>query len=80
MVHEGVIYHLGKLFLSQASKLKQEILQRAHKELLFSYMQSTRIYSLILKIFDWEGMEEELHQLMIGRNYISTCKSEICRF
>ena len=62
LVHEGVIYHLGKVFLSQASKIKQEILQRSHKEFISSYMQSTRIYSLILKSFDWEGMEEELHQ------------------
>lgn len=62
LVHEGVIYHLGKVFLSQASKLKQEILQRAHKEFLSSYMQSAKIYSLIMRSFDWEGMKEELHQ------------------
>ena len=62
LVHEGVIYHLGKVFLSQASKLKQEILQRAHKEFLSSYMQSAKIYTLIMRSFYWEGMEEELHQ------------------
>ena len=62
LVHEGVFYHLGKVFLSQSSKLKQEILQIAHKEFLSNYMQSVNIYTLIMRSFDWEGMKEELHQ------------------
>ena len=45
-----------------ASKLKQKILQRAHKELFLSHMHSMKIYTLIMRIFDWEGLREELYQ------------------
>ena len=61
LVHGGSIYHHGRIFLSRASKLKQKILQGAHKEFLFSHMQTTSIYTLIMTSFDWEGMKEELH-------------------
>ena len=62
LVHGGVIYHHGRVFLARAYKLKQKILQGAHKEFLFSHMQSTKIYTLIMRSFDWEGMKKELHQ------------------
>ena len=62
MVHEGVIYHFGRVLLSKAFKLKQEILQRAHKEFISSHMQSARIYTLIMSGFEWEGMKKELHE------------------
>ena len=58
----GVIYYHGKVFLARASKLKQKILQGAYQEFILSYMYSMKIYSLIMKIFYWEGMREELHQ------------------
>ena len=45
LVHGGVIYHHGRVFLSRASKLKQKIL-RAHKEFCFSHMHSMKIYTL----------------------------------
>ena len=62
LVQGGVIYHHGRVFLARASKLKQKILQGAHKEFFLSHMQSMKIYSLIMRSFDWEGLREELHQ------------------
>ena len=61
LVQEEVIYHHGRVFLSRASKLKQKILQRAYKEFFFSHMYSMRIYNIIMRIFDWEGLKEELY-------------------
>ena len=62
LVQGGVIYYHGKVFLDRASKLKQKILQGAYEEFFLSHMYSMRIYTLIMKIFDWEGMREYLHQ------------------
>ena len=64
--HEGVIYHDGRVLLFRASKLKKKILQGAHKEFLFNHMQSTKIYTLIMRSLDWEGTKG---------NYIKTFKS-----
>ena len=61
-VQGGVIYYHGKVFLARASKLKQKILQGAYEEFFLSHMYSMKIYSLIMKSFDWEGMREDLHQ------------------
>ena len=60
LVHEGVIYNHGRIFLSRASKLKEKLLQRAYKEFFFSHMYSMRIYNIIMRSFDWEGLKEEL--------------------
>ena len=62
LVQGGVIYYHGKVFLARASNLKQKVLQGAYEELLLSHMYSMKIYSLIMKSFDWEGMREDLHQ------------------
>ena len=62
LVQEGVIYHHGRIFLSRASKLKKKLLQRAYKEFCFSHMYPMRIYNIIMRSFDWEGLKEELHQ------------------
>ena len=61
LVHEGVIYHHGRIFLFRASKIKEKFLQRAYKEFCFSHMYSMRIYNIIMRSFDWEGLKEELH-------------------
>ena len=61
LVHEGVIYPHGRVLLSRASKLKQKILQGACKDFCFSQMHSMRIYNIIMRSFDWEGLKEELH-------------------
>ena len=58
----GVIYYHGEVFLARASKLKKKILQGAHEEFILSHMHSMKIYTLIMRSFDWEGMREELHQ------------------
>ena len=50
------------MFLSRASKLKQKILQGAYKELCFSHMHSMKIYNIIMRSLDWEGLREEIHQ------------------
>ena len=62
LVQGGVIYYHGKVFLARASKLKKKILQGAHKEFFLSHMHSTKIYTLIMRSFYWEGLREELHQ------------------
>ena len=62
LVQGGVIYHHGRIFLSKASKLKHKILQKEYKESCFSHMHSMRIYNIIMRSFDWEGLKEELYQ------------------
>ena len=62
LVQGGVIYYHGNVFLARYSKLKKKILQGAYGEFYLSHMCLMKIYSLIMKIFDWEGMREDLHQ------------------
>ena len=62
LFHEGVIYHHGRIFLSRASKLKEKMLQRADKEFCSSHMYSMKIYNIIMRSFDWEGLKEEIYQ------------------
>ena len=62
LVQEGVIYHHGRIFLSRASKLKEKLLQRAYEEFCFSHKYSMKIYNIIMRSFDWEGFDGELHQ------------------
>ena len=62
LVHEGVIYHHGRIFLSRASKLKEKLLQRAYKELCFSHTYSMKLNNIILRSYYWEGFEGELYQ------------------
>ena len=57
LVQEEVIYHHGRIFLSRSSKLKQKLLQRAYKEFCFSHMYSMRMYNIIMRSFDWEGLK-----------------------
>ena len=61
LLQGGVIYYHGRLFLSSASKLKQKILQGSYEEFFLNHMYSMKIYTLIMKRFDWEGMREELY-------------------
>ena len=62
LVQGGFIYHHGRIFLSRASKLKQKLPQRAYKEFCFSLMYSMKVYTIIMRSFDWEGLKGELHQ------------------
>ena len=62
LVQGGVIYHHGRIFLSRASKLKDKFQQRAYEEFCFSHICSMKIYNIIMRRFDWEGLEGELHQ------------------
>ena len=57
-----VIYYHGKVFLARSSRLKQKILQGAHEEFFLCHMHSVKIYTMVMRSFDCEGMREELHQ------------------
>ena len=43
-VRDGVIYYHSRIFLSRASKLKQKLLQVAHKYFLLSHTYSMKAY------------------------------------
>ena len=62
LVHEGFIYHHGRVLLPRASKGKEMMLQRAYKEFCFSPTYSMNIYNTIMGCFEWEGFGGELHQ------------------
>ena len=61
-VQEGVIYYHGRIFLSRASKLKENLLQRAYEELCFSHTYSMRLYNIIMRSYTWKGFEGEIYQ------------------
>ena len=65
LIHKGVFYHYDRIFLPRASKLKEEMLQRALKEFCFSPTYSMKIYNTIMRCFEWEGFGGELHQNFI---------------
>ena len=50
------------IFLSRASKLKENFLQKTHEDFIFSHSYSMRAYNTIMESYTWEGFEEELYQ------------------
>ena len=61
-VRNEVIYYHDMIFLPRASKLKEELLQVAHKYFLFSHTYSMRAYHTVMEGYTWEGFEEEIYQ------------------
>ena len=59
---DEVIYYHGRIFLSRASKLKENLLQTTYEYFLFSHTYSMRAYHTIMEGYTWEGFEEEIYQ------------------
>ena len=63
-VRDGVIYYHGRILLSRASKLKENLLQGTYEDFFFSHSYSMRAYHTIMEGYFWEGFEEEIYQHM----------------
>ena len=46
---DGFIYNHGRIFLSRASKLKDNLLQKAYEEFYFSHTYSMKLNNIILR-------------------------------
>ena len=61
MVDDEVIYYYGRVFLTNASELKEKLLHATHVD--FISMHFDAYYSL-MEEFTWEGIQQDVHQIM----------------
>jgi len=70
-VQDGILYHDRRLYIPDQQALREEIMARAHDNLLAGHFGRERTRDLVAREYHWEGMNEEIQQ------YVQSC--EVCQ-
>ena len=73
-VMDEVIYFRDRIFLTESSKLKENILHASHDLPLSGHQGFTKTYRAIRERFSWKGLKEDVSDMSGSAKYASVIR------